>query len=74
MTQAYYTTRLLPIYVNEIQSHRIYYGFDCVLQQENDPSHGTRPDDNAAKRFQIDNLIPILLHPPQSTDILIGIQ
>jgi hypothetical protein len=69
MTQAYYTARLLPIYATEIHSHRIHYGFDCILQQDNDPSHGTRSDNNVVKRFQMDNWIPIFLHPPQSPDL-----
>ena len=41
MTQVYYTARLLPVYAHEIHQHRIQYGYDCIFQQDNDPSHGT---------------------------------
>lgn len=69
MTQVYYTARLLPVYAHEIHQHRIQYGYDCIFQQDNDPSHGTRSDDNLPKRFLNQNWITVLLHPPQSPDL-----
>ena len=69
MTQVYYTARLLPLYVAEMQSHRIQHGLDCMFQQDNDPSHGTRSYDNLPKRFLNRNWIAVLVHPPQSPDL-----
>jgi hypothetical protein len=64
MTQVYYTARLLPIYAHEIHQHRIQHGYDCIFQQDNDPSHGIRSDNNLPKRFLNQNWITVLLHPP----------
>jgi transposase len=69
MTQVYYTSRLLPMYAEEINRHRIQEGLDCIFQQDNDPSHGTRSEDNLPKRFLIQNWITSYLHPPQSPDL-----
>jgi transposase len=69
MTQVYYTSRLLPVYAEEINRHRIQEGLGCIFQQDNDPSHGTRSIDNLPKRFLFQNWITIYLHPPQSPDL-----
>ena len=46
MTMIYYVERLLPLYVREIKRHKEEQGLDCLLEQDNDLSHGTRTDDN----------------------------
>jgi len=69
MTQAYYTSRLLPVYAEEINRHRIQEGLGCIFQQDNDPSHGTKSYDNLPKRLLIQNWITTYLHPAQSPDL-----
>jgi hypothetical protein len=63
MTQQYYTERLLPLYIEEIQRQRIYYNRDGILQEDNDPSYGTRSQDNKARRLKESNWINVLLYP-----------
>ena len=55
MTQAYYTTRLLPVYARSINEARIYHNRYCILQEDNDPSHDTRSKDNVVVHFKVDN-------------------
>ncbi|OCL10698.1 hypothetical protein AOQ84DRAFT_353389 [Glonium stellatum] len=69
MTQQYYTERLLPLYIKEIQRQRIYYNRDGILQEDNYPLHGTRSQDGKARRLKESNWINILLHPAQSPDL-----
>lgn len=68
MTQIYYTARLLPIYLQSYNEARMI-GCKAILQEDNDPSHGTRSKDNLAKRFKEDNCIDILIYPAQSPDL-----
>jgi transposase len=69
MTQKYYTERLLPVYIKAIQEARIAYGQDIILQEDNDPSHGTKSKLNVAKQLKDDNWITVLVHPAQSPDL-----
>jgi hypothetical protein len=68
MTMLYYTHKLLPIYTEEIYQHRMQ-GLDCLFEQDNDPSHGTRTADNLAQYFLRSNWIELFDHPPQSADL-----
>lgn len=69
MTQVYYTERLLPVYVREIHDCRIMDDRYCILQEDNDPSHGTRSEINVARTFKAVNWLSTLTHPPQSPDL-----
>jgi transposase len=69
MTQKYYTERLLPVYIKAIQEARVVYGQDIILQEDNDPSHGTKSELNVAKQLKDSNWISILVHPAQSPDL-----
>lgn len=69
MTQQYYTEKLLPRYAKAIHEARVYYGEDAILQEDNDPSHGTRSTNNVAKKYKDANWIPTLVHPAQSPDL-----
>lgn len=69
MTQKYYTERLLPIYIKVIQEARIIHNRDTILQEDNDPSHGTRSELNVAKQLKDSNWITALVHPAQSPDL-----
>lgn len=69
MTQKYYTERLLPVYVKAIQEARIAHNRDIILQEDNDPSHGTRSELNIAKQLKDSNWITVLAHPAQSPDL-----
>ena len=68
MTQLYYVTNLLPLYALEIQQHA-EQGQNCVLQQDNDNSHGTRSRDNLCTQFLWEHHIKTFGHPPQSPDL-----
>jgi len=68
MTQAYYVEHILPVYAVEIQQHR-EQGIACILQQDNDNSHGTRSVDNLVTQFLHLYYITIFDHPPQSPDL-----
>jgi DDE superfamily endonuclease len=69
MTQKYYIKRLLPIYIKAIQEARIAYDQDIILQEDNDPSHGTKSELNVAKQLKDDNWIIVLVHSAQSPDL-----
>jgi transposase len=69
MTQKYYTERLLPVYIRAIQEARISYDQHAILQEDNDPSHGTKSDFNVAKQLKDSNWITVLIHPAQSPDL-----
>lgn len=69
MTQAYYTQRLLPVYIKEIHECRVSFDRSCIFQEHNDPSHGTRSADNIVCRCKSVNWIDTLIHPPQSPDL-----
>ena len=72
MTQLYYTKRLLPYYLEQIQEAN-RQGRRAILQEDNDPSHGTRSNKrkalNPAQRFKNDNEIETLSHPARSPDL-----
>ena len=69
MTQKYYTERLLPVYIKAVQEARIFRDQDAILQEDNDPSHGTRSDFNVAAQLKDSNWIVVLIHPAQSPDL-----
>jgi len=70
MTQKYYTKNLLPNYVRALHEARIRDSSrDWVLQEDHDPSHGTKSVDNVAQHFKVDNWICTLIHPAQSPDL-----
>jgi transposase len=60
---------LLPVYIKAIQEARIAYSQDIILQEDNDPSHGTKSELNVAKQLKDDNWITVLVHPAQSPDL-----
>jgi hypothetical protein len=69
MTQKYYTERSLPMYITAVQKARIVCGRDAILQEDNDPSHGTRSELNVAKQLKDANWLTILVHPAQLPDL-----
>jgi hypothetical protein len=69
MTQKYYTERLLPVYIRAVQEARIACDRDAILQEDNNPSHGTRSELNVAKQLRDSNWITVLVHPAQSPDL-----
>ncbi len=68
MTQKYYTERLLPVYITTIQKARIERGQNWVLQEDNDPSHGSRRR-GLAQLLKEANWIENQPHPAQSPDL-----
>lgn len=69
MTQAYYIERLLPVYINLIHKARVEHGMDTLLQEDNDPSHGTCSVDNVARELKNSNWVATITHPAQSPNL-----
>ena len=73
MTQIYYTKKILPDLIAEIQRFRLTlpeYRGDIILQEDNDPSHGHRSGlEVAAIKLREANWITTLKHPAQSPDL-----
>ncbi|KAF1984479.1 hypothetical protein K402DRAFT_336565 [Aulographum hederae CBS 113979] len=68
MTQYYYTKRVLPTLIKETQRDRIEFG-KAWLQEDNDPSHGTRSEFNLPRLLEEKEWIPFYLHPAQSPEL-----
>ena len=73
ITQQYYTDKLLPLHYRQIQAAYLH-GRRATLQEDNDPSHGTKPNKqkkvpNVAQQFKNDHYIEELRHPAQSLDL-----
>lgn len=68
MTQQYYTEKLLPGYIRVIEQGKRRYG-RAILQEDNDPSHGTKSTNNVAAELKQKHGIEILIHPAQSPDL-----
>lgn len=68
MTQKYYCERLLPYYIDSIGQARLNMPAPWVLQEDNDPSHGTSTN-GLATRLKASYWVESLQHPPQSPDL-----
>ena len=68
MTQKYYTEQLLPHYIKKVREEN-EHGHRAILQEDNDPSHGTRSANNIARKLKDTNSIKTLRHPAQSPDL-----
>lgn len=69
MTQAYYTERLLPVYISAIQRLEILYpGQQFYLQEDGDPSHGLKKY-GPAQRVRDAANVRTHQHPPYSPDM-----
>jgi hypothetical protein len=78
MTQKYYTERLLPIYIDAIQTLRVYGSQmdsinagepgEWLFQEDGDPSHGKRKPGLAQELKDI-NWVATLYHPAESPDL-----
>ncbi|KIM98641.1 hypothetical protein OIDMADRAFT_20135 [Oidiodendron maius Zn] len=68
MSQKYYTERLLPVYIEAVNSARLQHAKNWYLQEDNDPSHGSRKY-GLAQRLKRDSWVNTLPHPPQSPDL-----
>lgn len=70
MTQKYYTEHVLPQYIKLIKdAERDWPGKQWILQEDNDPSHGTRSQNNVARDFKRAHNIRTYVHPAQSPDL-----
>ncbi|KAF1936073.1 hypothetical protein EJ02DRAFT_427849 [Clathrospora elynae] len=72
MTQEYYTKELLPKYITAVQCSRMHNTLEITtwqLQEDGDPSHGTKSKDNIAINLKNANWIPLLVHPGSSPDL-----
>ena len=68
MTQLYYTENILPHYLETIKQAQEAQG-RAILQEDNDPSHGTRSQFNLTRKYKNDNNIELLIHPAESPDL-----
>jgi hypothetical protein len=68
MTQAYYTKRLLPVYIQAIKNLQSKYGHSFLLLEDGDPSHGMKKA-GLAQRLRDTHGIQNVQHPPQSPDL-----
>jgi hypothetical protein len=68
MTQKYYVEKLLPLYCNAVIDGRHWKPGPWLLQEDNDPSHGTRKR-GLAELYKEENDIDCIVHPPQSPDL-----
>ncbi|KAF2179628.1 hypothetical protein K469DRAFT_299468 [Zopfia rhizophila CBS 207.26] len=70
MTQKYYTKHLLPTYIDAIHRARMRDPLSTwLLQEDHDPSHGTKSLWNVAFTAKVHNWVDTTFHPPQSPDL-----
>ncbi|KAL8724797.1 MAG: hypothetical protein Q9181_006667 [Wetmoreana brouardii] len=69
ITQLYYRQYILPRYADELQEARRKTSKQHTLQEDNDPSYGTRSLVNYTAEFKRKNQIKLLIHPAQSPDL-----
>jgi len=69
MSQEFYAREILPVYIKEIKALEERYHHRFWLQEDNDPSHGTRSTNNPCIRLKRDADILIFIHPAQSPDL-----
>lgn len=69
MTQEYYTNNVLPSYINNLHQARLQEPRSWLLQEDNDPSHGTKSKDSVAQNLREANWIVVIVHPAQSPDL-----
>jgi hypothetical protein len=68
ITQKYYVDRLLPIYVDTIESIRLIDDKPWLLQEDGHPSHGIRKR-GLAQEYKEAHNVQNLSHPAQSPDL-----
>lgn len=69
ITQLYYTKKILPNHLQDLQEAERKTSRKHILQKDNDPSHGTRSTLNYAQLFRERHKIQSLHHPNQSPDL-----
>lgn len=69
MTQLYYTKKFLPQHLKELQAAKRKTKRKHILQEDNDPSHGTRSTLNYAQLYRKRHEIQSLRHLDQSPDL-----
>lgn len=68
MTQRYYADKILPKYLDQINNQK-RRGRIAILQEDDDPSHGTQSKTNIVLDFEKEHGMECLTHPAQSPDI-----
>ena len=69
MTNTFYTRNILPQYLKDLKAVKAKTGQKHLLQEDNDPSHGTRSTLNYAQLFRKKHDIKSHKHPGQSPDL-----
>ncbi|KAF2030129.1 hypothetical protein EK21DRAFT_112237 [Setomelanomma holmii] len=65
MTQEYYTKNVLLSYIKWVHEAQLREPQSWYLQEDNDPSHGTKSKDNVAENLRQANWIAVIVHPGQ---------
>jgi DDE superfamily endonuclease len=69
MTQKFYAKEVLPKHIKHTKWLEAKYKRKFYLQEDNDPSHGTRSKKNLPRQLKEASHIQILIHPAQSPDL-----
>jgi transposase len=69
MTQEYYSIHTLPDYIQAIHEANMKEPRGWILQEDNDPSHGTKSANNVAEDLRKACWIAIIIHPGQNSDL-----
>jgi hypothetical protein len=69
MTQAFYAQEILPKHIDRIKMLEARHNHRYWLQEDGDPSHGKRSQNNLPQRLKSDADLLIWTHPPQSPDL-----
>jgi hypothetical protein len=69
MTQVFYAQEILPEHIKQIKALEEHYNHRYHLQEDGDPSHGNRSQNNPPWRLKKNADLLILVHPPQSPDL-----
>jgi hypothetical protein len=69
MTQVFYAQKILPEHIKEIKMMEERYKHSFYLQEDGDPSHGNRSENNPPWCLKRDSDLSIFVHPPQSPDL-----
>jgi hypothetical protein len=69
MSQIFYTEHILPHHIKHIQRVEALQGHKFLFQEDGDPSHGKRSQDNVAARLKADSDLQLFAHPAQSPDL-----
>jgi transposase len=69
MTQVFYARQVLPEHIKQIKLLEERHNHRYYLQEDGDPSHGNRSENNPPWLLKRDSDLAVFIHPPQSPDL-----